>query len=395
MQVIRRGFNAVARAAITPPAFLLLVLLTSCQQRESRTDPQSLIEAADSGRFAAVNKQLKTLREDPDSQQLVLLAEGIVLLRSGNASAALSPLAEVDQEGPLRHTVMRFAGEALNQCGRLGEAAAILSVLVQEQPEQPEGRRWLAASWYDLGAFDAAIEHLDVLTRLQPDDYRPHHLLAIMYSDFEQHNEAIRHLDQALKLSTSSAPVSDMKLLLAENLASERQYERALRLALECPETENQLAIRAECLLATGNIGAAAEAIRLARDRGDKSVSLCLIESALLEQQGQADAALQLLQDGLQYAPASAELYYRKGLIEKQLGDDAASALTLKQWEHYRDLSAQLTQLNLKAIEEPWNAEVREQLADVCQQLEKPQLAEMWRQAAAAAAKGGQIQTQP
>jgi hypothetical protein len=45
---------------------------------------------------------------------------------------------------------------------------------------------------------------------------------------------------------------------------------------------------------------------------------------------------------------------------------------------------AELTKLNEEIAERPWDAAVRTRLADVCDKLDKADLAEMWRQAAAA-----------
>ncbi|MFN9040376.1 MAG: hypothetical protein ACK5YO_29055, partial [Planctomyces sp.] len=71
-----------------------------------------------------------------------------------------------------------------------------------------------------------------------------------------------------------------------------------------------------------------------------------------------------------------------------QLGQDQQAETTLQTWQKYRDLATELTQLNLKAIEDPFNAEVRDRLAVICTELQKPELAEMWKTAAEACRKG-------
>jgi predicted Zn-dependent protease len=43
----------------------------------------------------------------------------------------------------------------------------------------------------------------------------------------------------------------------------------------------------------------------------------------------------------------------------------------------------QMTDLVKEASEKPWDAAVRQRLADLCQKLDKPDLAAMWRKAAA------------
>ena len=54
----------------------------------------------------------------------------------------------------------------------------------------------------------------------------------------------------------------------------------------------------------------------------------------------------------------------------------------LKQTQEYL---AQLTSLNDAIAERPWDVAVRTRLAEICQKLDKPDLAAMWREAAAAA----------
>ena len=99
-------------------------------------------------------------------------------------------------------------------------------------------------------------------------------------------------------------------------------------------------------------------------------------------------AAEAVLQQAIRRWPAWAGLYYRLGNVQKQLGQDQQANATLQTWQKYRDLASELTQLNLKAIEEPFNAEIRDRLAVICTELQKPELAEMWKTAAAACRQG-------
>jgi thioredoxin-like negative regulator of GroEL len=46
----------------------------------------------------------------------------------------------------------------------------------------------------------------------------------------------------------------------------------------------------------------------------------------------------------------------------------------------------QLTDLNRQAMRNPWDADVRRRLAEVCEQIGRPDLAAMWRSAADACA---------
>ena len=54
----------------------------------------------------------------------------------------------------------------------------------------------------------------------------------------------------------------------------------------------------------------------------------------------------------------------------------------MQKFQQAKDRATQLTKLNIKAIREPTNADVRNELAELCETLDKPELAHMWRRAA-------------
>lgn len=348
----------------------------------------SLAVAADRGDFSTVAPAVRHLRNTTGGSAQADVLEAILLLRGGRVEKALSLLAGVDQEGPLRHVVMRYAGESLHKLQRLGEAARVLEVLVREQPDNVEAHRWLGATWYDLGAYNAAIVELEAVVRLAPDDYRPHHLLGIMYADFEQHAESIREFTAALNGAADPALRDSMLLELAKAHAALHEYQQATACLDQAAESGTAARLRAVCLLADGQTEKADEQIRRARQLGEVSPELAVLESELLEQQGDVGKAEAVLQQAIQQWPAWAGLYYRLGNVQKQLGQDQQAETTLQTWQKYRDLATELTQLNLKAIEDPFNAEVRDRLAVICTELQKPELAEMWKTAAEACRKG-------
>ena len=63
---------------------------------------------------------------------------------------------------------------------------------------------------------------------------------------------------------------------------------------------------------------------------------------------------------------------------KRQAEADERFRLLAKSQQLFREMS----DLNQQAIERPRDAAVRRRLADVCTQLNKPELAQMWRKAA-------------
>ena len=380
---MRRYWLLIATLAVLTCGTVAVLML-----RQPSLSIDRLVAAADAGDLDVVTPAIRRYRAQTDGKPSADLLEAILLLRGGRLEKSLSLLANIDQEGPLRHLVMRFAGECLHRLQRLGEAARILEVLVREQPDNVEAHRWLGATWYDLGAYNAAIAELEAVTRLAPEDYRPHHLLGIMYADFEQHAESIREFTAALKGAQDPALRDSMLLELAKAHAALHEYPQASKCLDQAAESGTAARLRAVCLLAEGRPEEATEQVQRAKTLGEDSPELAVLESELLEQQGTATAAEAVLQQAIRRWPAWAGLYYRLGNVQKQLGQDQQANATLQTWQKYRDLASELTQLNLKAIEEPFNAEIRDRLAVICTELQKPELAEMWKTAAAACRQG-------
>src|SRR5262249_33567600 len=68
----------------------------------------------------------------------------------------------------------------------------------------------------------------------------------------------------------------------------------------------------------------------------------------------------------------------------ERLGKSAEGAEQRRLAQQTEDLLQEMTKLSHDAVINPWNADVRKKLADACEKLDRPDLAEMWRQAAKA-----------
>ena len=68
----------------------------------------------------------------------------------------------------------------------------------------------------------------------------------------------------------------------------------------------------------------------------------------------------------------------------QQLGANDRAEEQRRLLEQARHEKQRLTQLHEEALRHPWDASIRQQLADLCLKLNRKAEAEMWRQAAAA-----------
>ncbi|MBL8811111.1 MAG: hypothetical protein JNM43_13115, partial [Planctomycetaceae bacterium] len=226
------------------------------------------------------------------------------------------------------------------------------------------------------------IVELKEVVRLAPNDFRPHYLLAIMYSDFEQHTDAIQQATDALTKGATENVRKDLLLVTARSQIALLQFDEALEKLEQVPACGEEALLRARCLIAKGDATTVPSLIERAKQELGETPELALLECDFLEQENHPEEAATRLDATLQKFSTNAELLYRSSLLHKQLGHNDLAAQRLADWEVYRDLSTELTLLNLKAIQAPFDAEVRDRLAEICTKLNKPELATMWREAA-------------
>ena len=81
--------------------------------------------------------------------------------------------------------------------------------------------------------------------------------------------------------------------------------------------------------------------------------------------------------------PSEDEAEYLLALLFRQLKDESQYQVHLARSESIKALKTQLTELSQQAMHDPANAEVRDQLAALCDQLGLKPLAAVWRTAAA------------
>lgn len=343
---------------------------------------QDGLDALDRGDLAAVTSAVESLQAQGDHDQQVRLLTGAWLMRGGDPAAALEYFAGISPEGELRTPLLLLTGECLYRLRRLAEALVPLQQLVRENPDQVEGHRWLGAIYYDLGANDAAVSHLLRVAELAPGDYRPHRLLGLMYLDFSRNTLAIEYYEQALALAPPAEVRGEIVRELARALIAEREYESALAQLADAPDEVDVLALRGECYWHLGDHTAARDCLRRARADGGSHRLLDLLAARIELADGAPSEAASILTAALERDPHDAECRYQLAMCWRQMGDEEQCSRELERWQTSKRLLEELTRLNAEAIERPGDADVRDELAAVCDELGKSELAAMWRQAA-------------
>lgn len=383
--------------AITVVVIALTVGLVFVVRRDrGAEDPDTCfregIDLLERGATTGISSRIRQLREHADWQDEALLLEAMSVLRGGKPDLALRMLAAMDQDGPHRYWILLTCGEAMYRLERFAEAERFLKAVVTEHPDDLAAHRWLGSVYYDLGANDAAFVEVDQVIRLDPSDFRPHYMKGIMLRDFELYVEAISSFEAALLLPHSFDDDRKIRLDLARARIGNRDYPAALEAIQKLTESDDVLAVRVICDWEAGQFERIGENLRRISDSRRQQPDLMRLEARFLEQHDQRDEAIRKLQDAALRFPRDAEIRYYLSLFLKAAGRTVEADEQSRAFEENQRMAVQLTELNLVAIRDPQDANVRDQLAKIMAERGDLKLAAVWKAAAnscrAAAARG-------
>jgi tetratricopeptide (TPR) repeat protein len=319
---------------------------------------------------------------DPDRAHFV---RGHAYLRRArdNPDMLNRAIIEYNQIGHDRPDVLAEAsltfGLGFLSLGKPAEAERLLLYVVQVRPDDPEARRGLAAVAYDLGAMDQAAHHAGRWAELAPADGQPHRFLGVIRAGQGLDAEAAGHYRDALARDLPPHVRREAAVELAEVLVRQSQYADALAvLDAAFPAGGGPADLRAECLYGVGRGPEAAAVL----DQAPASPRALRVRALLL-----ADApekAAPLLEEALRADPHDVASRYQLAQAYDRLDRPADAAAQRKRLERSQALLKELTELSREAADRPKDGAVRRRLAEVCRDLDRPALAEMWDRAAAA-----------
>lgn len=363
----------------------------------------------------------------PASRRRVELQERI---RAALESGARE-FGQMQGETPLRVEAGALTGDCLFRLGDLRAAAQVLAYVVDQKPDDVESHRLLAALYFDLGAMGRAEYHAKEVARLDPEDGRPLRLIGSIHKDFrnaEQASVAYRAaLERKLSPAARSEVVRELTELLVEDLGKDQE---ALQTLEQIPpgwrDSPDVWVLRATCIWRSPD---KTEAIRLldAALRADPELPVALVLRAKLHlHYEEPEAAIHLLERAARIDPhdyktqnqlAGAYRLRAQQMEEELLAVAAAQALggaadlsgaqppvaahvwlaaRTGQWqvlrqraekhqqasEEVKDALTKLTHLSRQAGMEPWNAQLRFEIAEIWAGMDRPQMTRMWLNAA-------------
>ncbi|HLJ98134.1 MAG TPA: tetratricopeptide repeat protein [Gemmataceae bacterium] len=295
---------------------------------------------------------------------------------------------------------MRDQGELLVEasalCGRWFllelhrpiEAERFLLFVVSKRPDHVDAHRGLATLYYDQRAWVPAVLHLIQWADLEPRDGRAHRFMGLIYKDLDQPTPAIAAYEEALRRELAPPVVEEVKEELAECLVAQSQYERALALLPDAAETAKLASLRAECLWGLGR-GSEAEAVLDRALAGQpRAPELLRLRAKIALHTNRPEAAIPLLERALEIDRQDYAGRHLLAQAYQAVGRSADAAEQRRLGEQTKEALLQMTELVKQASEKPWEASVRQRLAQTCQKLDKPDLAAMWLKAAASCPAG-------
>jgi tetratricopeptide (TPR) repeat protein len=315
------------------------------------------------------------------------LLRGQSLLRRGYLNEALLEYNAIhhDRKDLLAEASMVF-GLSLYFHGHLVEAEKLLLHAVHELPYNTDVRRGLAALYYDRGAMRDALRHLEKWAELADDDGMPYRFMGVIYKDLDATGPAARSYAKALERELPPEVRETALVEYAQVQIERTEYAGALacleRLSADAQAQPKVQEWRAECLWGMGRHSEATallEPLLAAKTPSPRALEL---RAKIHATAGEDTMAMALLQRALYVDAHHCFSRYQLALLytkhKRQAEADEQFRLLAKSQQLFRELS----DLNQQAIEKPRDAGVRRRLADVCSQLNKPELAQMWLKAA-------------
>jgi len=266
-----------------------------------------------------------------------------------------------------------------------------LQFVLSKQPDNVEAHRGLAVLYHDQGALGQALRHLQKVADLVPHDGRPLRLMGLIYKDMERFSEAVPSYEEALRRdlpahNREQAPAAVRKEL-AECLVRQNQFDKALEvlqqfepLPEDVPAVE---ALRGECLWGRERDQEARTVLDQALVNYPNSLELLRVRGKIYLEDGNFPKAVELLENALRLDRHDHVCRYQLGQAYEKLGRKAEAEEQKRLLaQTHKDL-ADLHQLNLEVFNSPWDLNKRLRLIELCEKLDKPDMAAMWRKAAA------------
>ena len=349
-------------------------------------------EAVDREDGAAARQAIRSLRER-GAAGLAGVVQARLLVARGFSRPALDLLAALPadataaDDADLLRLVHLVRGEAAYRLRLYPLAEQELNAVLAATPDSVDAHRLLAAMTYDAGAIPAAIEHLEATARLAPNDPRPHRLLGLIHNDYERYPEAVEYYEQSLRRSPDQADRNEVLVEMAGSLVKLHRHREALATLDKLAGGAADL-LRAECLLAIGDRGAARGIVNRILETSPDDLGALRLEGSIDLEDGNPQGAVRPLERGVAKHPRDYLVRLKLAQAYAGAGREADADAARAEAERIRALRRTFADLHQEAWARPGDADVRRRLATMAADLDRPDLEQVWLEAAAAVEAG-------
>ena len=349
-------------------------------------------EAVDREDSAAARQAIRSLRER-GAAGLAGVVQARLLVACGFSRPALDLLASLAadnttaDDADLVRLVHLVRGEAAYRLRLYPLAEQELNAVLAAAPDSVDAHRLLAAMTYDAGAIPAAIEHLEATARLAPNDPRPHRLLGLIHNDYERYPEAVEYYEESLRRSPDQADRNEVLVEMAGSLVKLHRHREALATLDKLAGGAADL-LRAECLLAIGDRGAARGIVNRILETSPDDLGALRLEGSIDLEDGNPQGAVRPLERGVAKHPRDYLVRLKLAQAYAGAGREADADAARAEAERIRALRRTFADLHQEAWARPGDADVRRRLATMAADLDRPDLEQVWLEAAAAVEAG-------
>jgi len=358
---------------------------TSVEASRSRVQElfDAALQAVERSDQETFRSSVEQLRELPGTAGHLELLYGVSLTFGGELEAALAKISRVPPRGTLRRPMLLWSAECCRRLGRLGDAEQLLKQLVSDQPDDVEAHRRLGSVYHSLGAMDFALAAWRNTARLDPDDYRAYRLMGLVLSaDYANYTTAIEQYRMALSKQVPDSEAGPVRIELAQCLIEQRDYAAALEVLEPVPEASRILVMRAECQWSTGELDLARQLLARAEELQPGNSAGRILRARMLLDDGQREEAIALYREILEREPHDFQTRYQLALAYQADGDTEAYERELEHYQQSEKKRAELFDMYRLAMKDPADAEIRDRISRLCEELGQQALAETWRTAA-------------
>lgn len=349
-------------------------------------------EAVDREDGAAARQAIRSLKER-GAAGLAGVVQARLLVARGFSRPALDLLAALPadataaDDADLLRLVHLVRGEAAYRLRLYPLAEQELNAVLAAAPDSVDAHRLLAAMTYDAGAIPAAIEHLEATARLAPNDPRPHRLLGLIHNDYERYPEAVEYYEESLRRSPDQADRNEVLVEMAGSLVKLHRHREALATLDKLAGGAADL-LRAECLLAIGDRGAARGIVNRILETSPDDLGALRLEGSIDLEDGNPQGAVRPLERGVAKHPRDYLVRLKLAQAYAGAGREADADAARAEAERIRALRRTFADLHQEAWARPGDADVRRRLATMAADLDRPDLEQVWLEAAAAVEAG-------